>query len=306
MGFTSFATAWTQGDESAVEDEIHLAGQLEGTHILAPILEADEQTISDQVTVATMLARSIDASLLVTHPLTFREQPLERHRREIEAGDEDELIGWALDATDTDVGTAQGSVRCGRALVKRVLRAITSHDIDTVVLPGGSSRGILRRDAAEQIATQAECDVVIVNGQPGFEDVASILLPIAGGPHSGLATDIAKGVAENHDAWIDLLHIVERDPPEYKRQAAEQYLAAARERLGGFATCDTWILEANDVAEAIIEQSDYYPLTVLEAPTKGRLRQFVFGSTTQDIRADAQSVVLLGRNNRDAEESLTD
>ena len=64
------------------------------------------------------------------------------------------------------------------------------------------------------------------------------------------------------------------------------------------------MLEADDVAEAIIEQSNYYPLTVLGAPTKGRLRQFVLGSTTQDIRADAQSVVLVGRNNRDAGASL--
>ena len=205
MGFTSFTTAWAQGDESAVEDEIHLAGQLEGTYILAPIIEANEQTISDQVTVATTLARSIDASLLVIHPTTLREQPLERHQREIEAGNEDDLIQWVLDAIDTDAGLAQGSVRSGRPLAKRVLRTIASHDIDTVVLPGGSSRGILRRDETEQIAAHAACDVVTVNGKPGYDDIASILLPVAGGPHSGLATDIAKGVAENHDAWIDLL-----------------------------------------------------------------------------------------------------
>ena len=209
-----------------------------------------------------------------------------------------------LDAIDTNTGTAQGSVQSGRPLVKRTLGTIASHDIDTVVLPGGSSRYILRRNETEQIAAHAACDVVAVNGKPGYDDIASILLPVAGGPHSGLATDIAKGVAEDHDAWIDLLYVVERDPPEYKREAAEQYLAAARERLGAFENCDTWILEADDVAEVIIEQSAYYPLIVLGAPTKGRLRQFVFGSTTHNIRGDAQSMVLVGRNNRDLGASL--
>lgn len=269
MGFTSFATAGAGGDKFAVEDEIHLAGRFEGTHILAPIIEAGEQTIRDQVTVATTLARSIDASLLVIHLITFREQSLESHWHEFKADNEDDLIQWALNANDTDAGTAQGSVRSGRPLVKRVLQTIASHVIDTVVLPGGSSRGVLRRDETEQIAAHAACDVVTVNGQPGFEDVASILLPVAGGPHSGLVTDIAKGVAENHDAWIDLLYVVERNPPEYKRQAAEQYLTAARKRLGAFENCDTGILEADDVAEAIIEQSDYYPLTVLGGPDQG-------------------------------------
>lgn len=66
------------------------------------------------------------------------------------------------------------------------------------------------------------------------------------------------------------------------------------------------MLEADDVANVIIDQSEYYPLTVLGAPTKGRLRQFVFGSTAQDIRAGAQSAVLVGRNNPGAGASLTE
>ncbi|MFT4889384.1 MAG: hypothetical protein ACI9YT_000293 [Halobacteriales archaeon] len=55
---------------------------------------------------------------------------------------------------------------------------------------------------------------------------------------------------------------------------------------------DTWLLEAEDVAEAIVEQSADYDATVLGALRKGRLRRFLFGSTTGAVQDRAESAVL--------------
>ncbi|MFB6253062.1 MAG: universal stress protein, partial [Halobacteriaceae archaeon] len=61
--------------------------------------------------------------------------------------------------------------------------------MNTLVIPSGDRTGRLRKEVTEQIAAHADADVVVVNGKAGFETPPSILLPVAGGPHSGVAAD---------------------------------------------------------------------------------------------------------------------
>lgn len=296
MSFAPFAMTWLGDDEHAPEGDSRIAGRLEGEHILVPLLDPTVPAITDQVGVAATLARTHGASLQVLNPIALPEQLSYEYREDVTDEAERQLLAWALDEVDERGTRAEGTFLYHRRLGRSLTRSIAAHDIDTVVLPGGTKPG-LRPTVTERITTHAEADVIVVNGQPGYDEVTSILLPVAGGPHSGLATDVARRIAEDQDAWVDVLHVVEEDAPAHRRMAAEEYVEAARNRLAGFENVDTWILEADDVAEAIIEQSEYYSLTVLGAPTKGRLRQFVFGSTTDDVRANAKSLVLTGRNN---------
>ncbi len=143
-----------------------------------------------------------------------------------------------------------------------------------------------------RVGSSVDCDVISVGGTHASRDVSSILVPVAGGPHSGLAVDMARCLAEKHDAWVELLHVVSESTDERARADAEGYVTAANERLGEFEGVDEWILEADDTAEAIIDQSQYYDVTVLGAPQKHRLREFVFGSTTEDVRSSAYSTVV--------------
>lgn len=99
-----------------------------------------------------------------------------------------------------------------------------------------------------------------------------------------------------YDAWVDILHIVGADPDERRRQHAAELVDDVYHRIGRPETTTRWMLERDDIAATIAEQSRYYGLTVLGAPTKGRLRRLVAGSTNQSVRSDAQSVVLSVRN----------
>jgi nucleotide-binding universal stress UspA family protein len=184
-----------------------------------------------------------------------------------------------------------------RGVVNGLLRRIERYDIDNLVVPSESTSRLFRRGITERLSLRADCDVLTVNGQYGYEAVPSILLPVAGGPHSGLATDIAKRIAADCDAWVDVLHVVEQDATEHRREAAEACVKTAYHRIGRPDVTSTWVLEAEDIPEAIIEQSTYYGLTIVGAPTKGRLRQFIAGSTNRTIRDNARSVVLSARKN---------
>jgi nucleotide-binding universal stress UspA family protein len=181
--------------------------------------------------------------------------------------------------------------------VQGVLHAARTHDVDTLVVPSGTGTGRLRKDATERIATHADADVVVVNGRRGFEKPPSILLPVAGGPHSGLAADVATTIATDCNAWIDILHVIDEDAPPHQREQAESLVDDIYHRITRPESTTTWVLEATDTTEALVEQSRYYGLAIIGAPTKGRLRRLIFGSTNTSVRKNAASVVLSVRNN---------
>ncbi|ERG99100.1 MAG: universal stress protein family [Haloquadratum sp. J07HQX50] len=99
--------------------------------------------------------------------------------------------------------------------------------------------------------------LVVTHGAGELNHVSSILVAVAGGPHSGAAVETARALAVDHDAWIDLLHVVEPDASDERQAQARQYLEESQQRLQGFDRHDTWLLEADDVVDATAEQSAY-------------------------------------------------
>jgi len=265
---------------------------VEGEHLLVPLLDSTVPTVVDQLSVASTLAASSGATLRVLDPVSLPDRSPPGPGADADGG----LLDWALDRVPESVST-RGTPLVGRRVVRGVRSFVDRHDVDTVVLPGRDG-GRLRRSPAERIAAGADADVVVVSGRPGYDDVSSILLPVAGGPHSEYATAVARRVAEGADAWIDAFHVVRPDAPPARRERAEAIVDAARDRLGSLEDVDTWVYEADDPAAAVVEQSEYYDLTVLGAPTGGRLHRFVFGSTPENVRAEARSLVLMGRTDR--------
>lgn len=106
----------------------------------------------------------------------------------------------------------------------------------------------------------------------------------------------AQSIAADANAWIDVLHVVDEDAADRRRDEAAELVEDIYRRIARPETTTTWVLEAPDMVEAIAEQSRYYELTILGAPTKSRLRQFVSGSTNRSVRANARSVVLSARS----------
>lgn len=286
------------------DDRSIIVGGLQGERILVPIIEPTIPVVTDQVGVAATLAKSSGASLELTSPIIVPEQTPKSYGGEITTEIEQELLRWAIDEANMVTPRVEGSFLYTRKIVNGIERMIDSRDIDTLVLPSTSTGGLLGPNITERLVTNAECDVIVVNGRPGFDGVESILLPIAGGPHSGLAADTAQRIAEHGNAWIDILHVIEEDASNHRRELAEEYVEATCHRIARPETTTTWILEAENATEAIIEQSRYYGLTVIGAPTVGRLHRFVYGSTNRNIRAEANSVVLSARNHGDAESLL--
>ncbi|WP_338741145.1 universal stress protein [Haloplanus salilacus] len=269
-----------------------VAGRVDGDRILVPLLSSGVPAASDQVRVAASLARASESVLHVTDPTTAADRSTTVHGADLTVGDEPDLLDRAVEDDTPSASHADTGLRYTHRLANGLLRSIDRHDVDTLVLPGRTGSGLLRRGLAERLALHAGCDVVTVSGECGYERVPSILLAVAGGPHSGLAADVAGHIAADADAWVDVFHVVDEDASSERRSRAEAHVEAAARRIARPDATSTRIVEAESAAEAIITQSAYYGLAVVGAPTKGRLRQFIAGSTNRTVRDNARSVVL--------------
>lgn len=302
MPTPSFGGLLTGANEDSY-DIPPVAGRFDGDHILVPLLTREIPPVLDQLKTATTLARVRNASLTIINPVPVPEQTPKAYDHKMTDSDDMALLGWAFEQTDDSLPHVDGDFVYARDVVKGVLHAVRARDVDTLVVPSGDGAGRLQKEATERIAAYADADVIIVNGKAGFETPPSILLPVAGGPHSGLAADVATTIATDCNAWIDILHVVEEDVSPHKREQAEALVDDVYHRIARPESTTTWVHEATNTVESIVEQSRYYGLTIVGAPTKGRLRQFIFGSTNTSVRKNAASVVLSVHNNSPASEA---
>lgn len=182
-------------------------------------------------------------------------------------------------------------------------------------------------EAVTSTATAARARIEGVDRLSQRDQLASILVAVGPGPHSGATVDLAQTVAKTTDAWLDLFHVVpdddtadpeggeSEDPsgPDAAGDAAgntdsdaaattdattgDRLLSIARERIAGFERADQWLVEDGTAAGAIVEQSPYYDLVVVGASTTGTVGQFVFGSTTETVVDEAAVPVVVVESN---------
>jgi len=291
MGYTAAPSLLVEAsDAPAVASPI--ADDLTEDCVLVPLLSPSEPAVTDQLRVAASLSRSSDARLYVVDPTS--ETPT-AYGPDLSRDAERELIDRARRSALR--GGQPGLFRT-RTLLNGILTAIETSEIGALVVPSGSDTGFVRQNIAERLAIRASCDVVTVNGQRSYDDARSILLAVTGGPHSDRAVDVTRRIAADTDAWIDILHVVPPRAPDQQRERAAEYVDAAYDRIDRPDRTTTWVLEEQSPADAIVEQSEYYGLTVLGAPTKGRLREFIAGSTNRTVRHGAESAVVSVRANR--------
>lgn len=269
-------------------------GSAEGEPILVPVV--NDGATTQAFTYAVALANATGRELV------FLDAVPNRTSEDAPETDEScpaaERASRARDVSDGAV-SATGIVRDENSVPAAVEGAAARVGARTVVVEDAPTDGVLsglRPSTGERIASDIDADIVRTNGRGSLEDVRSVLVPVAGGPHSGLAVDAARALAAATGAWIDLLYVVSADASETDRETGRTVLSEASERLSSFERADTWSLEAEpgvDVADVLVQQARYYDAVVMGAPRKGRLRRFVSGSTTESVSEDARVPVVV-------------
>lgn len=170
---------------------------------------------------AVALARRHDARIYLAHvitpdPFQFAEPQLaqatyEKVRQAAEEGITDILISGKLRGVPHEVLMEEGNVW------PTLDHLITEHEIDLVVV-GTHGRGkvqkILIGSVAEEIFRQADCAVLTVGPavkgeMPKETELKSILFATDFGPGAEKAAAHAFSLAQEHDARLTLLHVIE-------------------------------------------------------------------------------------------------
>jgi len=258
--------------------------------ILYPIFESESDTV---LVLAADLAEAIDAELIVGYvDVDGEDFHFDMSR------DTAEVVLEAKTDSSIDVPVG-GQTLAGSSALDAVVSAAETYDINTIIMGTDASE-----DLEGQIAKHTGRDTVVINDQNRLESVSSILVPIAGGPSSGGAVDIAGLLATANDAWIELVHVIEDDDASATVGRAEDILEAGRSRLPDVEDVDTRVIEATDAVDEIIDETQYHDVTVIGAPQKSRLRRLIFGSPTDEIRERAQNTVVMVRRESDSTHSL--
>ncbi|WP_256300834.1 universal stress protein [Haloarchaeobius salinus] len=260
------------------------------TRTLYPFFQRESDTV---LSIAGAIATSLDTQLLIGEIETGTGTASYETTRDVA-----ETVLRARDSTSIDVDVL-GLPLTGPSPIETVATAAATFHINIIVMGDDASERI-----EAQIAKRTGCDTVVVNGRSSPESIASILVPIAGGPHSGAAVNVASSLAAANDAWIELVHILETDNSGLKRAEAEELLEAGAVQISDTIEVDTRIIDGNGVTSEIIEESAYHDLTVIGAPQKGKLRRLIFGSKVTEIREQAQNTVVMARKGSDPELSL--
>lgn len=207
----------------------------------------------------------------------------------------DAADGLVADYRDTVARTmeradapATGAVRVGHDATTSLSAAALDRNVRTIVVPRTVDGGEFGQSALDELADRTGADVLLVDDRPPRRKRSSVLVAVAGGPHSALAVDVGRALAAAEGVWVDLLHATTADAPDAEADA-RALLGRYAERFGDIDRVSTWTLDATDVADTIREQSQYYDLTLVGAPRTSRLRRLLFGSTSSDIGAAVES-----------------
>ncbi len=230
------------------------------------------------------------------------------------------LLQRVLDFGDEEGVEIRTMVRIGRRASDGVIEAVSEEGTDLVIFGWGGPPTPARAARAEAEATEAllagveprppsvftptidavvresPCDIAVVK-QRGLDQVASILVPVRGGPHAELAIRLARDLGKRFGAQVVVMHIVPKGIGERAITREQAALDTFVREHGGGKRVKGLLREGASVRTTIIREAAHHNLVVMGAGTQpadtvdgGR---YLFGSVPEAVVSKARSTVIV-------------
>ena len=148
----------------------------------------------------------------------------------------------------------------------------------------------------DAVVRESPCDIAVVK-QRGLEKVASILVPVRGGPHAELAMRISRDLAKRFGAKIVVLHVVPKGIGERAVAHEQTAVDAFVREHAGTRRASGMIREATSVRQAIIKEAAHHDLVVMGAsaqPTNASPDgRYLFGTLAESVASKAKPTVIV-------------
>ncbi|MFW5919579.1 MAG: universal stress protein [Halanaeroarchaeum sp.] len=240
------------------------------------------------------LVADADADLVLAAPVTEGSSPSggtieareEAHRRAAT------LVWHAKETCQGDL-SIERVVRVGTDRERVLEEIVDAFSVSTIVSedrPRSGRSSPLQSEGDNGGSFPRKCDSITVTGIEYIDAIDSVLEPIAGGPHSGMAIDVGLALARQHDASLELLHV--HEPGDEAREAGAELLEHGMDRVADYENADGTVQESTEVQETILDHTSSFDVTVLGAPREGLIRRFVFGTVPDEVDARADRTIL--------------
>jgi len=230
------------------------------------------------------------------------------------------LLQRVLDVGDEEGVELRTMVRIGRHAADGVIEAVGEETSDLVIFGWGgppTPSQTARADAEatemalaghraqprpvfsptiDAVVRESPCDIAVVK-QRGLEKVASILVPVRGGPHAELAMRISRDLAKRFGAKMVVLHVVPKGIGERAVEREQEAVDAFVREHAGTRRATGMIREATSVRQAIIKEAGNHDLVVMGASAQpsnaspdGR---YLFGTLAEAVASKAKPTVIV-------------
>lgn len=282
--------------ETEIAREIRVVSEerepIERPHqVLVPI--ANPESAKPLVQLGSAIARRNDGEVLLTSIVTVPVQtPLEDGQRFV--GNQREMLAKAMTYAPDDVPIHR-TVTLGRSVGRSITNVARQRDADLVLLGWRGRRKRTRESVLgstiDYVVENPPCDVAVARLAPDVEP-NEILVPMAVGPHSEFATDIAAAFARAWDADVTLLHVLDPDGNGFENVMTTRQRELANEGLD----VSTVIVSSGDVIESLLAYADEEDIDtiVMGAAREGIVRRVIFGDVPEHVgeRFDQRMVMV--------------
>lgn len=265
--------------------------------LLVPV--ANPETVDRLLDTAIDIARDRDLAILA---LTVVEAPIQlplgRAREAMDVEQEESVVNYARDVAEEAGVPVTGRLRFGRDVATSVITVAERENCEAILLGWRGRprrRDIVLGSYIDEILSEAVVDVLVKRIDREGDTVESILVPVAGGPHTEYAAEVAGSLAREHGAWVELVTVVVDEDEETMAEARE-LLTETSAALGAIDSVEETVLVGDVVPEIVgrVEERGH-DITVLGAARGGLLRRVLVGDVPEAIARESEGAVIMAR-----------
>jgi len=267
--------------------------------LLVPV--ANSETVARLLDTALDIARGRSMRIVVLHVVEVPPQlPLSAGGSLVPSdGKRGQFLNDAVErARDAGV-RAESRVRYARDTATGIVGAVDGYGADALLLGWRGRprrRDIILGSFLDRILGEAPCDVFVKRIRTPSRAIDSILVPVAGGPHTELAVELAGTIASQHEATVHTLHV--RHPAV--NDSGDDDASSLLEHYGSLLTemdvdVESTTIRSEHVAGAITDETANHDLTILGTTRDPFLNRKLVGSVAEGVGRTAASSVMLAR-----------
>ncbi|MFC4359695.1 amino acid permease [Halobium salinum] len=262
---------------------------------------ADVDDVGQLMRTAVDLVRDRDGEILVLNVVNTPRQMSLGDQRRVASQENRRLVREAMSVAEEAGVPVSGTVRYAHEPENAILNTAEQYDTGGILVGWGGDRSgrrnVVLGSTVDDVVREADADVFVEKVGDGAAEAAdghvrSVLLPIAGGPHTELAAETARVIAESTGASVHAVRVV--SPADGSVADAESHLQSVADVFeGSDVHLETRVIEHDDVSAALVEAAADHDLTVVGSSREGLFEQNVFGTVPENVGDGVRAPTLM-------------